>query len=142
KPAATDRVAELIARAEAAADQRLAVRYGLVSESIRAKLPAADKKRLAAELNAALAQRPTPGEVLALLEMAAQQRMRLLDAYRGQKTHERTFLGFLDKVPLDEFGEADLVKLIVHLQTLEARRPWQRCLDVAERAYPESPAFA
>jgi tetratricopeptide (TPR) repeat protein len=136
-----DRAAELTARAAAMAGERLAVRYTLVGESIRAKLSPAERKRLANELTETLAQTPTPAEVLALLEAAAAQRRRQLDAFRGQKTHERTFLRFLDKIPISEFSEGELEKLCSYLQSLDARRPWQQYLRIAERRFPENPAF-
>jgi tetratricopeptide (TPR) repeat protein len=142
KAGAPERAAELIARAQAASDQRLALHFGLVSESIRAKLPPAEKKRLAADMKTALAEPPTPGEVLALLEAAAQQRKRQLDAYHGQKTHERTFLRFLDSVSLYEFKEDEVVKLCGYLQAMDARGPWQRCLERAEFEYPHNAAIA
>lgn len=136
-----ERAAELIARAEGPG-QRIAVRYALVSESVRAKLPPAERKRIAADLTAALAAPPSPAEVLALLEVAAAQRQRQLDAFRGQKTHEKTFLRFLDQIPLAEFSEAELEKLCGFLRALDARRPWQHCLDFAERRFSANPAFA
>jgi tetratricopeptide (TPR) repeat protein len=136
------RAAELIARAGQVPDQRLAVRYALLSAGIRAKLPPTERQRLADELAAALAEPPTPAEALALLQSAADQRQRKLDAFRGQKTHERTFLRFLDKVPLKKFGEADLERLCGYLQALDARRPWERCLKEAEGRFSKNPSFA
>jgi hypothetical protein len=118
------------------------VRYALVSESVRAKLSPAERKRIAADLAASLAETPTPAEVLALLEVAAGQRQRQLDAFRGQKTHEKTFLRFLDTIPLREFSEAELEKLCAYLRTLDARKPWQHCLNFAERRFENNPAFA
>jgi tetratricopeptide (TPR) repeat protein len=141
KAGQTERAAELIARAEQSPGQRLAVRYALVSESTRAKLTPAQRKGITTDLTQALAEAATPSEVLALLEAAADQRQRKLDAFRGQKTHEKTFLRFLDKLPLAEFTEAELERLCAHLAALDARRPLQRCLDVAERRYPENPEF-
>jgi tetratricopeptide (TPR) repeat protein len=136
-----DRAAELTAQAAAGPGQRLAARYTLVSESVRAKLSPAERKRLANELTAALAEPATPAEVLALLEAAAGQRQRQLDAFRGQKTHEKTFLRFLDKIPIRDFSEAELERLCGHLMALDARRPWQKCIDIAERHFPDNPAF-
>jgi hypothetical protein len=118
------------------------VHYALVSESVRAKLSVAERKRIAGELTAALAQPPTPAEVLALLEGAAGQRQRQLDAFRGQKTHEKTFLRFLDHLPIAEFSETELERLCGHLQALDARRPWQNCLQIAEDRFPDNPTFA
>jgi tetratricopeptide (TPR) repeat protein len=135
-----ERATERIGRADVLG-QRLAVRYALVSESVRAKLPPAERKRIAADLTAALAQTPTPAEVLSLLEAAAGQRLRQLDAFRGQKTHERSFLRFLDTIPLREFSETELQKLCGCLQALDARKPWQQCLEYAERCFPENPTF-
>jgi tetratricopeptide (TPR) repeat protein len=136
-----ERAAELIARAEATPGQRLAVRYALVSESVRAQLPPAERKRIAADLKAALAVPPAPAEVLALLAAAADQRLRQLDSFRGQKTHERTFARFLDQIPIDEFGEAELEKLIGYLQAIDVRGPWKRCLQRAEVQFPDNPMF-
>jgi tetratricopeptide (TPR) repeat protein len=134
--------ADLVAKVEAIPGQRLAVRYALVSESVRARLSVADRKRIAADLTAALATSPTPQEVLGLLEAAAEQRRRGLDAFRGQKTHEKTFLRFLDQISAGQFSEAELLKLCSYLQVLEARRPWQRCLSIAQRRFPDNPLFA
>jgi tetratricopeptide (TPR) repeat protein len=142
KAGADERAAELVARALQAPGQRLAVRYGLVSESIRAKLVPAQKKRIAGEMTQALAQPSSPAEVLALLEAAAQQRQRQLDTFRGQKTHEKTFLRFLDRIPLDTFGEDELVQLCGYLQAIDARGPWQRCLDKGDFEHPDNPALA
>ena len=141
KAGQAERAAELIAKAEQNAGQRLAIRYALVSESIRAKLTPAERKRIAGEMTTALAQPPTPAEVLALLEAAAGQRQRQLDNFRGQQTHEKNFLRFLDKLPIHEFSEAELEKLCGYLKALDARRPWQKCLDVAEERFPDNPAF-
>jgi tetratricopeptide (TPR) repeat protein len=137
-----ERAAELLATAEAVPGQRLAIRYCLVGESIRAKLSPAERKRIAADLTAALATPPTPPEVLALLQAAADQRRRGLDAFRGQKTHEKTFLGFLDKIPAAEFNEQETQRLCAFLQVLEARRPWQQVLNVAKRRFPNNPLFS
>lgn len=130
-----------VARALGEPDQRLAVRYGLVGESVRAKLPPARRKKLADELNAVLAQDATPAEVLALLESAAAQRLRHLDAFRGQKTQEKAILTFLEKIPLKEFSEEQAERLCVGLHALDARKPWEKCLDRAERLYPRNPTF-
>ncbi len=133
--------AELIARAEQTPDQRLAVRYALVGEATRAKVPPAERKRLSDELTAALAGPPRPAEALALLAAAAHQRQRKLDAFRGQKTLERTFVRFLDRIPFDEFDEDGLIKLCAYLQLLDARRPWERLLKQAGRRFPNTPFF-
>jgi tetratricopeptide (TPR) repeat protein len=135
-----ERAAELIERA-ASPGQRLAARYALVSESVRAKLSVAERKRIAGDLTAALAEPPTPAEVLALLEVAAAQRTRQLGAFRGQKTHEKTFLRFLDHIPLGEFNESEMERLCGYLQILDARRPWQQCANVADRRFPSNPIF-
>ncbi len=136
-----DRVAELLRQAEAAPDQRLAARYALVGEGVRAKLPPARRKELADQLQAALAERPTPGEVLALLEVAAGQREAHLDAFRGQKTHERNFLKFLEAIPLEAFDEGQLGRLCDGLQALQARKAWEACLRGAEARFSGSLHF-
>src|SRR5205814_6247944 len=103
-----DRAAALVARARAGPDQRLAVKYHPVGESIPATLPPAQRKAPADDLAAALEQEPTPGEILGLVESAAQQRLRHLKTYRGQKVHEKTVLGFLERIPLKHFGEEQM----------------------------------
>jgi tetratricopeptide (TPR) repeat protein len=136
-----ERAAELTAQAAAGTGQRVAVRYTLVGESVRAKLSLTQRKQLAGELTAALAETPTPAEVLALLQAAAGQRQRQLDPFRGQKTHEKTFLRFLDQIPISEFSETELEQLCSYLQALDARRPWQRYRSVAEDRFPDNPVF-
>src|SRR5205085_1430637 len=81
-----DHARELIAQAQADPDQRLACRYALVGESVRAKLSATEKKRFAEDMKAALAQTPTSAEILVLIESAAQQRLTHDESFHGQKT--------------------------------------------------------
>jgi hypothetical protein len=137
-----DRANELVTEALAAPADRLAVKYALVGAAVRAKLPPAQRKRLADDLAEALAQPPTPAEVLALLESAAVQRRRHLEPFRGQKTHEKAILGFLDQIPFDAFDEAQAERLCYGLHSLNARRPWERVLDWAECRYQANPVFA
>ena len=73
------RAEELIAQAQTEPDQRLACRFALVGESVRAKLPPKQKKQLTEELKAALSQAPTPGEILVLLEGAVSSAKRTLN---------------------------------------------------------------
>jgi tetratricopeptide (TPR) repeat protein len=136
-----DRAAALIAQANAEADHRLACRYALVGASVRARLPAKEKKQLAQELKDALADTPTPAEVLVLIESAAHQRSTHDDAFHGQKTQEKTILKFLDAVRFDTFGEAQLVRLCQGLAVLQSRRPWFRCLNHARRQFLKTPFF-
>lgn len=135
------RAAELIAQALAEPDQRLACRYTLVGESVRAKLSAPQKKQIAQDLKDALAQAPTPAEILVLLEGAAQQRRTHDDAFHGQKTQEKTILKFLDSIRLHEFNEAQLERLCTCLGVLQARRPWLTCLNHARRQCLKNPFF-
>jgi tetratricopeptide (TPR) repeat protein len=135
------RAEELIAQAQVEPDHRLACRYALVGESVRAKLPAKEKKRIAQDLKAALAEAPTPAEILVLLESAAQQRLTHDDAFHGQKTQEKTILKFLDGIKFAAFNETQLVRLCRGLQTLEARKPWFKCLNHARRHFLKNPFF-
>ncbi len=135
------RVEELLAQAQAEPDQRLACRYALVGESVRAKLPPKQKKQLTDDLKSALAQAPTPGEILVLLECAAQQREFHAESFHGQKTHEKTILKFLDQLSFDHFSERQLERLCAGLQGLDARRPWLKCLEYARRRFLKNPAF-
>jgi tetratricopeptide (TPR) repeat protein len=135
------RAAELIAQTQAEPNHRLACLFGLVGESVRAKLPTADKKRIAKDFKDALVQTPTPPEVLVLVESAAHQRETHDDAFVGQKTQEKTILKFLDSVNYSNFDEKQLSRLCDSLKALEARRPWLRCVTHAHRHFKKNPDF-
>lgn len=135
------RAEQLIAEAHAQADHRLAIRHALVGESIRAKLPPKDKKHLADDFKAALAEAPTPAEILVLVEGAAQQRAIHDDAFHGQKTQEKTIVKFLDHVEFNAFDEGQLQRLCGGLMLLSARKPWFACLNHARRRFPKSAFF-
>ncbi len=136
------RAEELIAQALAEPDQRLACRYALVGASVRAKLPPKQKKRIADDLKAALAQTPSPAEILVLLESAAAQRQVHDKTFHGQKTQEKTILKFLDAIRFDAFSEEQLQRLAGGLQTLNARKPWLICLNYGWSLFQTSPFFA
>jgi hypothetical protein len=131
----------LVAQALAEPEQGLASRYTLLCEAVRAKLPPARRKELAAAFNAALAQAPAPPEILALLVVAARQRVERLDAFHGQKTRERELIKFLEQMPFTAFDEDQLERLAASLTALQARRPLESCLRSAERRFPRNPAF-
>ena len=135
------RAEELIAQALAESDQRLACRYALVGASVRAKLASRQKKQIAADLKAALTLAPTPAEILVLLESAAAQRRVHDEAFHGQKTQEKTILKFLDTIHFDAFGEEQLQRLTNGLRTLNARRPWLKCLNYAWWRFQANPFF-
>ena len=135
------RADELIAQAQAEPDQRLACRYALVGESVRAKLSAQEKKQIAQELKAALAQTPTPAEILVLIESAAHQRLTHADVFHGQKTQEKTVLKFLDKLTYPDFDEHQLERLCTGLMTLQSRKPWFNCLNHARRHHLKNVFF-
>ena len=135
------RAAELIAQAQAEPDHRLACLFALVGESVRAKLSAKEKKQIAQDFKTALAQTPTSAEILVLLESAAAQRDTHDDAFHGQKTQEKTILKFLDGIRFNVFNEAQLNRLCLSLQTLQARKPWLNCLTYARRHFLKNPFF-
>ncbi len=141
KAGETARAGELVARALAEPDQRLASRYTLLGEAVRAKLPPARRKELAAAYDTELKQAPTPAETLMLLETAARQRVERLDAFHGQKTREKNLVKFLERLPLDTFDERQLERLAASLALLDARGPMQRCLREAETRFPDNPTF-
>jgi tetratricopeptide (TPR) repeat protein len=136
-----ERAAELIAQAQAEPDHRLACLFSLVGESVRAKLPTAEKKRIAQDFKDALAQTPTPPEILVLLESAAHQRNTHEDSFVGQKTQEKTILKFLDSVKFSVFDEKQLTRLCDSLRALDARKPWLKCLNHARRQFKKHPNF-
>ncbi|MBI3744816.1 MAG: tetratricopeptide repeat protein, partial [Chloroflexi bacterium] len=135
------RAAELIAQANAEPNHRLAVCYALVGESVRAGLTTSEKKRLAKELKDALAQAPTPAEILVLLESAADQRATHEETFHGQKTHEKTIVKFLEKIEFATFSEMDLTRICICLQTMDARKAWLQCLHHGRRHFLKNPFF-
>jgi tetratricopeptide (TPR) repeat protein len=135
------RAEELIAQAQAEPDHRLACRFALVGESVRANLPTKEKKQFAQDLKTALAQTPTPAEILVLIESAASQRHTHDETFHGQKAQEKTILKFLDRIKFNEFNEAQLVRLCRGLATLLARKPWLKCLNHARRHFLKNPFF-
>jgi tetratricopeptide (TPR) repeat protein len=141
KAGEADRAAALIAQAQADPDQRLACRYALVGESVRAKLSAKEKKQIALDLKTALAQTPTPAEILVLIEGAAHQRLTHDEVFHGQKTQEKTILKFLDQLKFTDFDERQLERLCTGLMTLQARKPWMNCLTQARRKHLHSVFF-
>ena len=141
KAAKPTRAQELIAQALAEPDQRLACRYALVGESVRAKLSHKEKKQIAQDLKEALAQAPTPPEILVLLESAAQQRITHEETFHGQKAQEKTILKFLDEIHFDTFNEVQLERIATCLRALNARKPWLNCLNHARRRYLKSAFF-
>src|ERR1019366_2972513 len=124
---------ELIAQAQGEPHQRLACRYALVGESVRAKLPVKEKKQIAQELKSALAETPTSAEILVLIESAAHQRVTHADVFHGQKTQEKTILKFLDQLTFTAFDEHQLERLCIGLMTLQARKPWFNAVNHARR---------
>ncbi|MSU77531.1 MAG: hypothetical protein EXS16_05465 [Gemmataceae bacterium] len=135
------RADELVTQALVDTDQRLAVRYALVGESVRAKLTQKQKKRFASDLKAALEQTPTPAEILMLIESAAQQRTTHAGTFHGQKTQENTILKFLEKIPYQAFNESQMERLVAGLATIEARKPWLSCLGYARKHFLKNPLF-
>ncbi len=141
KAANPARAEELIAQSLTEPDQRLACRYALVGESVRARLAPKQKKQIADDLKAALTLTPSPAEILVLLESAAAQRQIHDETFHGQKTQEKTILKFLDAIQFDAFNEEQLQRLAAGLETLNARKPWFNCLNHARRRHLKNPAF-
>lgn len=137
----SSRAEELIAQALAEPDRRLACRYVLVGESVRAKLPTKAKKQMAADLKTVLAAAPTPAEIQILIESAAQQHLTHDKTFHGQKAQEKTILKFLEGIHFNAFDEIQLERLAKDLETLQARKPWLNCLQHARRRFLKNPVF-
>lgn len=135
------RADELIAQALADPGQRLACRYTLVGESIRAKLPPKEKKRIAADLKAALSEAPTPAEIVVLIQSAGQQHVVHDETFHGQKTQEKSIVKFLEQMHFEVFDEMQLSILVGGLQVLQARKAWLNCLNFARRRYLKNVLF-
>jgi tetratricopeptide (TPR) repeat protein len=131
---------ELLQRAHAEEDNRLAVAFSMLIEAIRFKLPKKLKDRFDREVKEHLAQPLTARAAAAIADTAASLRGAGV-TYFGQKTHEKKVLGYLEKTLKLEFPEELLAAVCDSLQALKAPRLHQKFIRRGQKLYPSSPMF-
>ncbi len=131
---------ELLQRAHAEEDNRLAVAFSMLIEAIRFKLPKKLKDRFDKEVKEYLTQPPTARAAAAIADTAASLRGAGV-TYFGQKTHEKKVLGYLEKALKLEFPEEQLAEICDALRALKAPRLHQKFVRRGQKLYPSSPMF-
>jgi tetratricopeptide (TPR) repeat protein len=135
-----ERAEELLQRAHSEEDNRLAVAFSMLIETIRYKLPKKLKDRFDKEVKEYLAQPPTARAAAAVSDTAAAMRAAGV-TYFGQKTHEKRVLGYLEKALKEDFTEDQLEHICADLQVLQASRLRLNFIRQGQRRFPDSPAF-
>jgi tetratricopeptide (TPR) repeat protein len=136
----TPRAEELMQKAHAEAGSGLAVAFSMVIEAIRLKLTPALKRRFDKEFNDGLAAPPTGPAVAAVLDTAAAHRIAGV-SYRGQKTHEKKVLTYLDKATKVPFSEDELDRICHSLLGLKALKPLHTFAEIGQNRFPQDPLF-
>lgn len=134
------RAEELLQQAENRSQSALAVSYRLLVDSIVLKLPAALKKRFDADFKARLKVIPSPADVSAVAFLMQWHAAANLN-YHGQKTHEKSLRGWLERAPVDRFGEQDLVNVCRALVDQGVKELPRRFASVGETRFPQNPHF-
>ena len=135
-----EKAEELLQRAHGEEDNRLAVAFSMLIETIRFKLPKKLKDRFDKEVKEYLAQPPTPRAAAAISDTAAAMRAAGV-TYFGQKTHEKRVLGYVEKALKEEFSEEQLAHVCADLQVLKAPRLRLQFIRLGQRRFPDSPIF-
>ena len=130
----------MLQQALAEAGTRLAVSFSVLVEAIHLKLPTALKNRFDKDYKAALLEPPTPEAAQSLLDTVASYRVGGV-TYRGQKTHEKKALTYLQRVPESAFSEDQLQRIGYSLLFLESRKASQRVARAGQDRFPKNPHF-
>jgi tetratricopeptide (TPR) repeat protein len=136
----TERAEELLRQAREDAGSRLAVAYSLLIETIRLKLPPALKRRFDKEFNDALVEPPSPAGARAVAQTTAAHQLAGV-TYRGQKTHEKKVLAYLDKAKTADFTEEQLEGLCRSLLELNATKLLRAFTGLGKQRFPRNPHF-
>lgn len=134
------RAEELLQKALAESGSQLAVAYSMLIEAIRLKLPPALKSRFDKEFKAGLAERPTAAAAKALAETAATHQLAKVQ-YRGQKTHEKQVLAYLEKAAKLDFTEEQLERIARSLLDLKSIKLLRKFTALGRRRFPQNPYF-
>jgi tetratricopeptide (TPR) repeat protein len=135
-----EKAEELLGRAHAEEDNRLAVAFSMLIETIRFKLPKKLKDRFDKEVKECLAQSPTARAAAAIINTAASMRAAGV-TYFGQKTHEKRVLGYLEKALQLDFTEEQLAGICDDFRTLHGPRLLVKFIRLGQKQFPSSPTF-
>jgi tetratricopeptide (TPR) repeat protein len=135
-----ERAEELLQQAREDAGSRLAVAYSVLIETIRLKLAPALKRRFDKEFNEALAEPPSPAGARAAAKMTAAHQLAGV-TYRGQKTHEKKVLAYLDRAKKADFTEDQLDGLCWSLLELKATKLLRAFTGLGKQRFPRNPYF-
>jgi tetratricopeptide (TPR) repeat protein len=135
-----ERAEELLVQAQADAGSRLAVAYSVLIETIRLKLAPALKRRFDKEFNDALAEPPSPAGAMAVAQTTASHQLAGV-TYRGQKTHEKKVLAYLDKAKKADFTEEQLEGLCRSLLEMKSTRLLRAFTAQGKQRFPRNPYF-
>jgi tetratricopeptide (TPR) repeat protein len=135
-----EKAEELLGRAHAEEDNRLAVAFSMLIETIRFKLPRKLKDRFDKEVKEYLAQPPTARAATAIIDTAASMCAAGV-TYYGQKTHEKRVLGYLEKALKLDFTEEQLAHVCDALHVLHSPRLFVKFIRLGQKQFPSSPTF-
>jgi tetratricopeptide (TPR) repeat protein len=134
------RAEELLQKALAEGGSKLAAAYNMLIESIRLKLPPALKRRFEKEFKDGLAQPPTAAAATALADTAASHQLAGVQ-YRGQKTHEKQVLAYLEKALKGGFAEEQLERIANSLLALKVPKVLRKFTALGRRHFPHNGEF-
>ncbi len=129
---------QILAELHALPNQRLTVPFALVGESVRLKLPPAEKKRIQAEWNEARQSKAAPAEILELLGMMARQKEVRVQAYAGQKAREKEARKLLEDISYDVFDERSFEKLVMSFVGMQMESLTSKAVRVGREKFPKN----
>ncbi len=143
KAGETARAEELVQQARTQAASSLDVSFHMLIEVSRLNLDKALKKRFEKEFTAGLAEPPTAGDALAMLETVASHQFSHV-VYTGSKTQFKKVLSYVEKARLRkvQFSEQQLERLCTMLIDTDAGQRTRRgYLHDGQMHFRENPVF-
>jgi tetratricopeptide (TPR) repeat protein len=135
------RADELLGLARAKMPGELLVSFHMLIETARLKLGGPLKTKLTKAFNTGIEEEPTPALAVGLVELAAEYAVGPTEYY-GRQTHAKKVLAYAGRVPPADYTEAQLVKVLGGLATLDASsRLMGRLFEFAQRKFKDNPRF-
>ena len=116
------------------------VAFSMLIEVIRLKLPAKLKNRFNQDFNTLLAA-PADGATAAAIAQTAASHRAAGVTYRGQKTHEKKVLNYLQKAQKVQWTEEQLDTVCKALFDLKAQRMLHGFAELGQGRFPNNPYF-
>ena len=135
-----DRAEEYLCQALASNGSQLSVAFSMLIEVIRLKLPAKLKNRFNQDFNTLLAA-PADGATAAAIAQTAASHRAAGVTYRGQKTHEKKVLNYLQKAQKVQWTEEQLDTVCKALFDLKAQRMLHGFAELGQGRFPNNPYF-